>query len=138
MNNGRDCEHGQLARSCDRCEDAAEITRLRAELAEAKREAWERERERDISQGNAEMHRLAAQALTAERASLRAEVESLRADAGRYRWLSERLLAADFDYNGEGVTALVFEMPPRTEVSADCSDTIDAAIAAQKEPTDGN
>jgi hypothetical protein len=33
MNNGRDCEHGQLARSCDRCADAAEIAELRKELA---------------------------------------------------------------------------------------------------------
>ena len=31
----RDCEHGQLARSCDRCEDAATIARLREELAAA-------------------------------------------------------------------------------------------------------
>lgn len=30
----RDCKHGQLARSCDRCEDAREIAELRAELAE--------------------------------------------------------------------------------------------------------
>ena len=35
----RDCEHGQLARSCDRCADAREIEELRAELA-AERERW--------------------------------------------------------------------------------------------------
>lgn len=29
----RDCEHGQLARSCDRCADAREIAELRAEVA---------------------------------------------------------------------------------------------------------
>jgi uncharacterized membrane protein YccC len=29
----RDCEHGQLARSCDRCADAKEIAELRAEAA---------------------------------------------------------------------------------------------------------
>lgn len=28
----RDCQHGQLARSCDRCADAAEIAELRAEV----------------------------------------------------------------------------------------------------------
>jgi multidrug resistance efflux pump len=29
----RDCQHGQLARSCDRCADAVEIAELRKELA---------------------------------------------------------------------------------------------------------
>jgi hypothetical protein len=29
----RDCEHGQLARSCDRCADAAEIADLHQQLA---------------------------------------------------------------------------------------------------------
>lgn len=40
MNNGRDCEHGQLARSCDRCADAAEIAELRKD---AERYRWLRE-----------------------------------------------------------------------------------------------
>ena len=31
----RDCQHGQLARSCDRCADAAEIAGLRYELTRA-------------------------------------------------------------------------------------------------------
>ena len=52
------------------------------------------------------------------------------ADAARYRWLRDRLLAADFDYAGEGVTALVFELPPRCAVSADCDATIDEAMKA--------
>jgi hypothetical protein len=30
---GRDCQHGQLARSCDRCADAREIAELREALA---------------------------------------------------------------------------------------------------------
>ena len=30
--NARDCWHGQLARACDRCADAAEIVELRAEI----------------------------------------------------------------------------------------------------------
>jgi tRNA U34 5-methylaminomethyl-2-thiouridine-forming methyltransferase MnmC len=30
----RDCAHGQLARSCDLCDDAAEIARLRARVLE--------------------------------------------------------------------------------------------------------
>lgn len=40
----RDCPHGQLTRVCDRCADAAEIERLRAELA-ASREREARMRE---------------------------------------------------------------------------------------------
>ena len=31
------------------------------------------------------------------------EREAMARDAERYRWLRDRLLAADFDYNGEGV-----------------------------------
>lgn len=31
----RDCEHGQLARACDRCADAREIAELRAALLDA-------------------------------------------------------------------------------------------------------
>ena len=34
MSDKRDCEHGQLARSCDCCADAAEIARLRARVLE--------------------------------------------------------------------------------------------------------
>jgi hypothetical protein len=30
---GRDCQHGQLARSCDRCADAREIAELREAIA---------------------------------------------------------------------------------------------------------
>lgn len=37
----RDCEHGQLARSCDRCDDAQRICELEAEV-----EALRAERER--------------------------------------------------------------------------------------------
>jgi hypothetical protein len=40
MNNGRDCEHGQLARSCDRCADAAKVAELREELP-AERDEWQ-------------------------------------------------------------------------------------------------
>lgn len=54
--------------------------------------------------------------------------EALRKDAERYRWLAARLLAADFDYNGEGVQALVFELPHGCAVSANCNATIDAAM----------
>ena len=39
MDEPRDCKHGQLARACDRCADAAEIAELREALAEAKARA---------------------------------------------------------------------------------------------------
>ena len=58
----------------------------------------------------------------------KAELEALRNDAERYRWLAARLLAADFDYNGDGVQALVFELPTGCAVSADCDATIDGAM----------
>jgi hypothetical protein len=58
------------------------------------------------------------------------ELAALRRDAERYRWLAPRMLAADFDYNGEGVCALVFEMPGDFSASADCNETIDSAMVA--------
>ena len=56
--------------------------------------------------------------------------ESLLKDAERYHWLRSRMLAADFDYNGGGTEALVFEMPNGLRYGADCDATIDAAMAA--------
>lgn len=54
-------------------------------------------------------------------------------DAKRYRFLAARMLAADFDFNGEGVLALIFEMPAGFRVSADCDDTVDSAMEAAAE-----
>lgn len=48
-------------------------------------------------------------------------------DAARYRWLRDRLLGADFDW--QGTQALVFEMPQGARVSASCDATVDAAMA---------
>ncbi len=56
------------------------------------------------------------------------EAAALRQNARRYEWLRERLLAADFDYDGAQV--LVFEMPHGFSASADCDATIDSAMAA--------
>lgn len=39
--NLRDCEHGQLRRSCERCADAREIADLCAQLADEQRHADE-------------------------------------------------------------------------------------------------
>ena len=64
----------------------------------------------------------------ADCAGLEMEFLELRRDAERYRWLRERMLAADFDYNGGGTQALVFEMPDGLRYGADCDATIDAAM----------
>jgi len=56
------------------------------------------------------------------------ELDALRKDAERFRWLAARMLAADFDYTGERIQALVFEMPDGFQASADCGATIDAAM----------
>ena len=57
-----------------------------------------------------------------------AEAERLRKDAARYRWLRERMLAADFDWNDSGECALVFAWPKDCAVSGNCDATLDAAM----------
>lgn len=49
-------------------------------------------------------------------------------DAQRYRFLAARLLAADFDFDGQGAQVLVFEMPKGFTVTSDCDETIDDAM----------
>lgn len=49
-------------------------------------------------------------------------------DAQRYRFLAERLLAADFDFDGQGVQVVVFEMPNGFTVTSDCDEMIDDAM----------
>lgn len=65
---------------------------------------------------------------------LNVEVEALRADAERYRWLRDRLMGADFDWNESGVCALVFEWPADVPVGAGCDENIDSAMAAGQTP----
>lgn len=62
--------------------------------------------------------------------SMRTELDQLRANAARYLWLRERLLAVDWDYMGTGDTVLVFTAPAEMTVSADCDATIDSAMQA--------
>ena len=66
-----------------------------------------------------------------------AELERLRKDAERYRWLRDRMVGAHFDFDDEGMVILAFEMPDTARISADCDETIDsaAAIAASKNET---
>lgn len=49
-------------------------------------------------------------------------------DAARYRWLRERLMAADFDWQESGECALVFAWPKDCAVSGNCDATIDGAM----------
>ena len=77
----------------------------------------------------ADMHAAAMGGVVGPAAGVVEDVAALREDAKRFRWLAPRMLAADFDYGGEGTQALVFEMPPGFSASADCSATIDAAMA---------
>lgn len=65
--------------------------------------------------------------------ALAERVNALEADAERYRWLKPRLLGADFDWNEEGNCVLVFEMPNDATVSANCDETIDAAIKGARQ-----
>ena len=77
--------------------------------------------------------RAEVEALTKERDVLTERVKALEADAERYRWLKPRLLGADFDWNEEGNCVLVFEMPNDATVSANCDETIDAAIKGARQ-----
>ena len=77
--------------------------------------------------------RAKVEALTKERDALTERVNALEADAERYRWLKPRLLGADFDWNEEGNCVLVFEMPNDATVSANCDETIDAAIKGARQ-----
>lgn len=58
-------------------------------------------------------------------------IEEMRGDAGRYRWLRERLMAADFDWQESGECALVFAWPKDCAVSGNCDATIDGAMKTQ-------
>jgi hypothetical protein len=52
-------------------------------------------------------------------------------DAARYHWLRNQMLGVDFDWCGNGITALVFEVPDGCAYSRNCDQSIDTAIAAQ-------
>ncbi|WP_395055234.1 hypothetical protein [Polaromonas sp.] len=58
-------------------------------------------------------------------------------DAERYRWLKTRFIGADFDWNENGESVLVFEWPASIPVGANCDGNIDAAIQASEKPTAG-
>lgn len=55
------------------------------------------------------------------------DLTSMASNDRRYRWLATRLLAADFDWQGE--TVLVFRWPKNVPVGGTCDQNIDAAMA---------
>jgi hypothetical protein len=55
--------------------------------------------------------------------------QGVEADAGRYRWLRDQLLAADFAYGEPPQCVVVFNWPPTAGISADLDASIDAAIS---------
>lgn len=65
----------------------------------------------------------------AEKANRIAELEQ---DAARYRWLRDKMLGVDFDWNESGLTALSFEMPEGCAYGGNCDQNIDAAMQKDK------
>ena len=90
-----------------------------------------------LSQAFEEMKTLAAQRLEALQETER-QRDELKADAERYRWLRDRFFGADFDWNEEGVSCVLFKWPETAKIGANIDVAIDAAIAAaRKEKVDG-
>lgn len=67
--------------------------------------------------------------LRTEDEKLTDELTATIRDAERYRWLRDRLLGADFDWNKSGVTILAFEFPRNIGICGNCDKNIDAAMA---------
>lgn len=57
--------------------------------------------------------------------------EATARDAARYRWLRDRLLAADFAWGDPPRPVLVFEWPRDVGVGGDCDKNIDAAMQSE-------
>lgn len=61
-------------------------------------------------------------------ATQQASIADLGQEAARYRWLRDKMLGVDFDWNDSGLTALCFEMPDGCAYGGDCDQNIDAAM----------
>jgi len=107
------CQHGQLARVCLICEQAAEIERLTATVAGLRESANLRVR----------YHAAELADVTAERDEAREEVAALEVDAGRYRWLRDNSCPQVMHPSGYGMGNARGE-----QLDA----AIDAALAARK------
>lgn len=57
-----------------------------------------------------------------------ARIAELEQDAARYRWLRDKMLGVDFDWNESGLTALCFEMPDGCAYGGNCDQNIDNAM----------
>lgn len=55
-------------------------------------------------------------------------IAELEQDAARYRWLRDKMLGVDFDWNESGLTALCFEMPDGCAYGGNCDQNINAAM----------
>ena len=51
-------------------------------------------------------------------------------DAARYRFLKDRMLGADLDWNGSGEAVMVFSWSAMVPMSDCCDENIDAAMLA--------
>src|SRR5574343_863312 len=58
-----------------------------------------------------------------------AEIAELSADAMRYGWLKDKYFGADFNWNDEGVSCILFKIPDDIAIGANLCKSIDAAIA---------
>lgn len=61
-------------------------------------------------------------------------LDAAERDAARYRWLRDRFIGADFDWNESGQSALLFRLDQGSKVWGDSDMTIDAAIASEAKP----
>ena len=85
------CQHGQLARVCVTCEQAAEMAQLRQYLDAAQRRA-------SVLGEEAINLRAQRDAARADWMALRGQVAGLRKDAERYRWLRDGDEVSDYPY----------------------------------------
>lgn len=61
------------------------------------------------------------------------ELERLRKDAERYRWLSKRMVGAHFNFDDEGMCVLAFQMPGTIHISASCDRNVDMAMTLERQ-----
>ena len=62
--------------------------------------------------------------------SLTVGLDADKRDADRYRWLRNKMLGADFNWNESGVTVLAFEFPNNVGIGGNCDKNIDAGMLA--------
>jgi hypothetical protein len=101
----------------------ARISELEAQLSAIGAGGVEPLRKKAVEEGGEDTLTMAAAIIMQREADAR--------DAARYRWLRNQMLGVDFDWCGNGITALVFEVPDGCAYSRNCDQNIDAAVAVQ-------